>query len=114
MTANGGPPFRADHVGSLLRSQAVLDARARRSKGEITAEALREIEDVEIEKVVAKQRDVHRDQDRVFHRSSVGNSSKEGSQAFTLWSWPSSDCSPISVKSPAPPASISMAARWAT
>ena len=41
MAANGKPPFRADHVGSLLRPQSVLDARARRARGEITAEQLR-------------------------------------------------------------------------
>ena len=39
------PPFRADHVGSLLRSAALRDARAKREAGEITAEALTEIED---------------------------------------------------------------------
>ena len=30
------PPFRADHVGSLLRPKAVHEARAQRAKGEIT------------------------------------------------------------------------------
>ena len=34
------PPFRADHVGSLLRPAALKEARAKRQKGEITAEAL--------------------------------------------------------------------------
>ena len=33
------PPFRADQVGSLLRSAALKDARAKRERGEITAEA---------------------------------------------------------------------------
>ena len=33
------PPFRADHVGSLLRSAALKEARAKREKGEITADA---------------------------------------------------------------------------
>ena len=32
------PPFRADHVGSLLRPAALKEARAKRAKGEITAE----------------------------------------------------------------------------
>ena len=31
------PPFRADHVGSLLRPKALHEARAKRAKGEITA-----------------------------------------------------------------------------
>lgn len=52
------PPFRADHVGSLLRPKALHDARAKRAKGEITAEQLREIEDREIEAVIKKQEDV--------------------------------------------------------
>ena len=42
------PPFRADHVGSLLRPAALKEAREKRQKGEITAEALRAIEDREI------------------------------------------------------------------
>ena len=33
------PPFRADHVGSLLRPKAIHEARAKRAKGEITAQA---------------------------------------------------------------------------
>ncbi len=34
------PPFRADHVGSLLRPAALKDARAKFAKGEIDAAAL--------------------------------------------------------------------------
>ncbi len=49
------PPFRADHVGSLLRPAALKDARARRQRGEITAQALTEIEDREIEALIARQ-----------------------------------------------------------
>jgi 5-methyltetrahydropteroyltriglutamate--homocysteine methyltransferase len=52
------PPFRADHVGSLLRPAALKEARARRQKGEITADALKAIEDREIEVVIKKQEDV--------------------------------------------------------
>ena len=58
MATKGKPPFRADHVGSLLRSRAVLDARAQRQAGDITAEALRAVEDAEIKKVAAKQEDI--------------------------------------------------------
>jgi 5-methyltetrahydropteroyltriglutamate--homocysteine methyltransferase len=39
------PPFRADHVGSLLRPAAVLDARRRRAAGEIDDAVLRRVED---------------------------------------------------------------------
>jgi 5-methyltetrahydropteroyltriglutamate--homocysteine methyltransferase len=49
------PPFRADQVGSLLRSAPVKAARMRKLAGEITAAELRAVEDVEIRKLVAKQ-----------------------------------------------------------
>jgi len=49
------PPFRADHVGSLLRPAALHEARARRARGEIDAAALKMVEDREIERVIARQ-----------------------------------------------------------
>jgi 5-methyltetrahydropteroyltriglutamate--homocysteine methyltransferase len=49
------PPFRADHVGSFLRSAALKDARAKRERGEITAEQLKAVEDREIESIIKKQ-----------------------------------------------------------
>ena len=49
------PPFRADHVGSLLRSPALQAARAQRERGEIDAGALRAIEDREIVALIRKQ-----------------------------------------------------------
>jgi 5-methyltetrahydropteroyltriglutamate--homocysteine methyltransferase len=52
------PPFRADHVGSLLRPEKLLRARAEHAEGRIDADALREIEDDAIREVVALQRDV--------------------------------------------------------
>ncbi len=48
-------PFRADEVGSLLRPPRIKEARARLEKGEISADDLRKVEDMEIEKVVHKQ-----------------------------------------------------------
>jgi 5-methyltetrahydropteroyltriglutamate--homocysteine methyltransferase len=57
MTARTKPPFRADHVGSLLRPAPLKHARGKHAKGEITAAQLKEIEDREIEKVVRKQED---------------------------------------------------------
>jgi 5-methyltetrahydropteroyltriglutamate--homocysteine methyltransferase len=50
------PPFRADHVGSLLRPRRLLDAREDLAKGSITARELRTIEDEEIGKAVEMQR----------------------------------------------------------
>jgi len=49
------PPFRADHVGSLLRPQHLQEARARFQRNEITKEELRGIEDDAIRDVVKKQ-----------------------------------------------------------
>jgi 5-methyltetrahydropteroyltriglutamate--homocysteine methyltransferase len=49
------PPFRADHVGSLLRSAALKEARARRETNEITAEQLKAVEDREVEAIIRKQ-----------------------------------------------------------
>lgn len=49
------PPFRADEVGSLLRPAPLKEARAKRERGEITADQLRAVEDREIERVVRKQ-----------------------------------------------------------
>ena len=52
------PPFRADHVGSLLRPPELLQARADRASGTITAEDLTTIEDAAIRDVVRLQEDV--------------------------------------------------------
>jgi 5-methyltetrahydropteroyltriglutamate--homocysteine methyltransferase len=52
------PPFRADHVGSLLRPQKLLDARDKRKSGAITAEQLRQVEDDAIRDVIKLQEDL--------------------------------------------------------
>ncbi|GIE86336.1 5-methyltetrahydropteroyltriglutamate--homocysteine S-methyltransferase [Actinoplanes regularis] len=52
------PPFRADHVGSLLRPPHLIEARTRRATGEISAGELRAIEDDAIRDVVRMQHDV--------------------------------------------------------
>jgi 5-methyltetrahydropteroyltriglutamate--homocysteine methyltransferase len=49
------PPYRADHVGSLLRPAALKQAREKRAKGEIGADALKAVEDREIKDVIKKQ-----------------------------------------------------------
>ncbi len=65
------PPFRADHVGSLLRPAALREARARRQSGGITEAALKAVEDREIERIVARQEEVGLDAitDGEFRRS---------------------------------------------
>jgi 5-methyltetrahydropteroyltriglutamate--homocysteine methyltransferase len=52
------PPFRADHVGSLLRTAALKEAREKRKKGELSAQRLTEIEDREIAAVIRRQEEV--------------------------------------------------------
>jgi 5-methyltetrahydropteroyltriglutamate--homocysteine methyltransferase len=49
------PPFRADHVGSLLRPPELKEARARRANGVLTAEQLKAVEDRCIKELIAKQ-----------------------------------------------------------
>jgi 5-methyltetrahydropteroyltriglutamate--homocysteine methyltransferase len=56
MMQRARPPFRADHVGSLLRPQRVRDARARFAKGEIEAAELQRIESLEISTAVQRQK----------------------------------------------------------
>jgi 5-methyltetrahydropteroyltriglutamate--homocysteine methyltransferase len=52
------PPFRADHVGSLLRPPRLLTARDEFAAGIIDAAQLREVEDEAIRTVVAMQEDI--------------------------------------------------------
>src|SRR4051812_32596874 len=52
------PPFRADHVGSLLRPPHLLKARAQRAAGELGSDELRTVENEAIRDVVRMQRDV--------------------------------------------------------
>src|ERR671935_128849 len=52
------PPFRADHVGSLLRPGRLLQAREKHAGGQISDEELKAVEDESIRDVVAMQRDV--------------------------------------------------------
>jgi 5-methyltetrahydropteroyltriglutamate--homocysteine methyltransferase len=52
------PPFRADHVGSLLRPRRLLQARDDHAAGRMSEEELRAVEDDAIRDVVAMQRDV--------------------------------------------------------
>jgi len=58
MAVRETPPFRADHVGSLLRPPALLRARQERAAGEISAAQLREVEDDAIRDVVRMQHEV--------------------------------------------------------
>ncbi len=58
MTDRESPPFRADHVGSLLRPPELLEARARFAQGTISAEELASAEDDAIAQVVRMQEEI--------------------------------------------------------
>jgi len=51
-------PFRADHVGSLLRPPALIDARARHAAGALDDAGLRAVEDAAVRDAVALQEEV--------------------------------------------------------
>src|SRR5438309_520408 len=52
------PPFRADHVGSLLRPRSVLEAREAFARGAMSADERRRVEDDAIREVVTMQEGV--------------------------------------------------------
>jgi len=58
MPTRNTPPYRADHVGSLLRPRKLIDARAARKRGDLTAEQLRAAEDDAIREAIKLQEDV--------------------------------------------------------
>jgi 5-methyltetrahydropteroyltriglutamate--homocysteine methyltransferase len=72
MAERDTPPFRADHVGSLLRPPELLAARARHVAGHLDAAGLRAVEDEAIRGAIALQRDagLRSATDGEFRRSS--------------------------------------------
>ncbi len=58
MADRTAPPYRADHVGSLLRPPALLRAREERAAGRLTPAELRAVEDDAIRDVVRMQQEV--------------------------------------------------------
>src|SRR5690606_14828509 len=58
MTAKTTAPFRADQVGSLLRSARLKEARQRREAGTLDAAGLKAVEDDEIRKLIRTQEDI--------------------------------------------------------
>jgi 5-methyltetrahydropteroyltriglutamate--homocysteine methyltransferase len=58
MSEPSGPPFRADHVGSLLRPPELLRARAGHQAGGISAAELRGAEDAAVRDAVTMQADI--------------------------------------------------------
>ena len=64
-------PFRADHVGSLLRPERLKQARQDYQNNIIDAQALKQVEDEEIEHIIEKQLEIglHSITDGEFRRS---------------------------------------------
>jgi 5-methyltetrahydropteroyltriglutamate--homocysteine methyltransferase len=58
MTERTTPPFRADHVGSLLRPAALFDAREKHKQGKLAADELARIEDQAVRDVIKMQEDL--------------------------------------------------------
>jgi 5-methyltetrahydropteroyltriglutamate--homocysteine methyltransferase len=58
MAARTKPPFRADHVGSLLRPRAITEAFKKFNAGEITTEEVTAVQDQAIRDVIALQESV--------------------------------------------------------
>jgi 5-methyltetrahydropteroyltriglutamate--homocysteine methyltransferase len=58
MSPRNRPPFRADHVGSLIRPQALIAAREAASRNELSEAALRSVQEEAIREVVRMQEDV--------------------------------------------------------
>ena len=58
MSARTTPPFRADHVGSLLRPPALKQAREDAARGAISPDDLRAVEDDAIRDAIALQEDI--------------------------------------------------------
>jgi len=58
MSDSSGPPFRADHVGSLLRPPELLQARSEHEAGRLSAEELRRVEDAAIRDAVRMQEEI--------------------------------------------------------
>lgn len=58
MTQTIAPPFRADHVGSLIRPDELIEARKAHQEGRIDAEALRAVQERSIREVVRMQEEI--------------------------------------------------------
>jgi 5-methyltetrahydropteroyltriglutamate--homocysteine methyltransferase len=77
-------PYRADHIGSLLRPREVLAAHADQARGAISLERLREIEDAAILQVLELQRQVGLDvlSDGEYRRSSWAGGFPEAVEGY--------------------------------
>ena len=84
MAPRNTPPFRAEHVGSLLRPTELLEARAARAAGRLEPDALRAAEDQAILGALALQREVGLDvySDGEFRRDAWMSDLAEAVEGF--------------------------------
>lgn len=69
------PPFRAEHIGSLLRSDELLKKRDEVDHGEVSEEELKALEDRDIDSIVKTQQELgyHAITDGEYRRHSKEN-----------------------------------------
>jgi 5-methyltetrahydropteroyltriglutamate--homocysteine methyltransferase len=99
MSTRTSPPFRADHVGSLLRPAKLHTARADRAAGKITAAGLRAVEDEAIRAAVAREVGLQSATDGEFRRATwhmdfvyqIGGISKVAGQMLSTFHNPDGD-----------------------
>ncbi|KAI4791021.1 hypothetical protein E4T45_13057 [Aureobasidium sp. EXF-8846] len=77
-TAKRSPPFRAEHVGSLLRPDELVQKRYAVAAGKADAEELKPIEDKSVTEVVKLQKDCG------FHAVSSGEYTRQCPSAQKL------------------------------
>ncbi|MBV9328942.1 MAG: cobalamin-independent methionine synthase II family protein [Chloroflexi bacterium] len=115
-TANS---FRADQVGSFLRSDALKEARAAQQQGRLTLEQLREVEDREILRVLDMQRQVGIDvvSDGEFRRGGWASDFQEAVAGYVpgappvVLSWHSPASGAATVEAPAATPSTGIVSR---
>jgi 5-methyltetrahydropteroyltriglutamate--homocysteine methyltransferase len=101
--------YRADHVGSFLRSQELKDARAAQQRGELPLERLREIEDQEILKVLDLQKQAGIDvfSDGEYRRGGWASDFQEAMDGYVpgtppvVMTWHSSSAGAATLEAPA-------------
>jgi 5-methyltetrahydropteroyltriglutamate--homocysteine methyltransferase len=104
--------FRADQVGSFLRSQELKDARAKHASGDLPLERLREIEDREIVRVLAMQKEVGIDvcSDGEFRRGGWASDFQDAVEGYipgsppVVMSWHSAGGGAATMEAPPGPA----------
>jgi 5-methyltetrahydropteroyltriglutamate--homocysteine methyltransferase len=83
------PPFRADHVGSLLRPPALLEARRRHDEGTISEAELRTLEDEAIAAAVKREEETGIDvvTDGEFRRRDFRTGFVQAVDGMAMRSW---------------------------